>query len=206
MAKRKYSTRKRRSNKKNQDWFFKIAVLTLMLFIAVYSVFSLKGAKNQLAVYQESTTVQFVGKASHAAHQIAQQNQLYTSIMLAQAILESTNGQSKLSQEPYFNFFGIKGSYNGKSVVLQTTEDDGNGNHYKIDAKFRAYGTMKNGFSDYANVLSDPLYKDVHKYQSRTYEEATSVLTGRYATDTTYDSKLNQLIASYHLYYFDYPF
>lgn len=206
MAKRKYSTKRRRSSKKSQNRFFKTGVLILMFFSAVYSVFSLKVAKNQLAVYQESTTVQFIGKSSHAAHQIAQKNQLYTSIMLAQAILESTNGQSKLSQEPYFNFFGIKGSYNGKSIILPTNEDDGNGNLYKIDAKFRAYGTMQNGFSDYANVLSDPLYKAVHKYQARTYEDATSVLTGTYATDTSYDSKLNQLIASYHLYYFDYPF
>ncbi|KHD45386.1 glucosaminidase domain-containing protein [Streptococcus hongkongensis] len=206
MAKRKSYTKKRRSTKKSNIKLFNLCVHGLMVLVSTYSLLSLKKANNQLSAYQQTDTVKFIAKASHAARQVAHKNKLYTSVMLAQSILESTNGQSQLSQSPYYNFFGIKGSYRGKSVVLPTTEDDGTGNLYQIDANFRSYGSMTNGFSDYAAVLSDPLYEAIHKGQAKSYQDATAVLTGRYATDTSYDSKLNQVIASYHLYYFDYPF
>ncbi|WP_369598788.1 glucosaminidase domain-containing protein, partial [Enterococcus sp. S86.2] len=38
-----------------------------------------------------------------AASQIAQENDLYASVMIAQAVLESGNGSSVLAQAPYYN-------------------------------------------------------------------------------------------------------
>ena len=48
--------------------------------------------------------------------------------MLAQATVESAWGQSGLAQEPNNNLFGIKGSYNGQSVNMNTGEY-GNGGY-----------------------------------------------------------------------------
>lgn len=38
--------------------------------------------------------------------------------MIAQAILESANGQSELAKAPNYNLFGIKGTHNGNGVTL----------------------------------------------------------------------------------------
>ena len=73
--------------------------------------------------------------------------------MIAQAILESNSGQSALSQPPYYNYFGIKGDYNGQSTTMQTWEDDGSGNAYTIDAQFRSYGSQEESLQDYAQFL-----------------------------------------------------
>lgn len=102
---------------------------------------------------QDTTTISFIQTIGESARQIAAQNDLYASVMIAQAILESNSGQSKLSQAPNYNFFGIKGDYKGQSVTMQTWEDDGNGNSYTIDAQFRSYGSLEESLQDYAQFL-----------------------------------------------------
>ncbi|WP_088271770.1 glucosaminidase domain-containing protein [Enterococcus wangshanyuanii] len=49
------------------------------------------------------------------ARKIGQETNLFASVMIAQAILESGSGGSQLSQEPYNNLFGIKGEFEGQS-------------------------------------------------------------------------------------------
>ena len=93
---------------------------------------------------QDTTTRSFIQTIGESVRQIAAQNDLYASVMIAQAILESNSGQSKLSQAPNYNFFGIKGDYKGQSVTMQTWEDEGNGNSYTIDAQFRSMVVWKN--------------------------------------------------------------
>ena len=63
--------------------------------------------------------------------------------------MESNSGQSGLSQAPYYNFFGIKGTYNGNSVTMRTWEDDGTGKTYEIDEPFRSYGSLSDSLADY---------------------------------------------------------
>ena len=106
---------------------------------------------------QDTTTISFIQTIGESARQIAAQNDLYASVMIAQAILESNSGQSKLSQAPNYNFFGIKGDYKGQSVTMQTWEDDGNGNSYTIDAQFRSYGSLEESLQDYAQFLQKDL-------------------------------------------------
>lgn len=152
---------------------------------------------------QDMTTISFIQTIGESARQIAAQNDLYASVMIAQAILESNSGQSGLSQPPYYNFFGIKGDYNGQTVTMQTWEDDGSGNDYRIDAQFRSYGSLEESLQDYALFLQKDLYAGVHKSQTASYQDATAALTGTYATDTSYGSKLNQLISEYDLTIYD---
>ncbi|EGJ28302.1 glycoside hydrolase family 73 protein [Streptococcus porcinus] len=201
MPKKNYR-RKPKFKKQN----FQVSISFLILTCFIISFFTIQSQRESIKKLAGNQTILFLSTAAKSAQFVAQKNDLYTSVMLAQAILESNNGQSQLSQKPYYNFFGIKGSYKGKAIILPTNEDDGKGNLYKIDAKFRHYGTRTNGFKDYAQVLSDPLYLKTHKSRAQNYEEATQVLTGHYATDTTYNQKLNQIISTYQLTLFDYPF
>lgn len=151
----------------------------------------------------------FIRKIGESARKIGQENNLYASVMIAQAILESASGQSQLAQAPNYNLFGIKGTHNGKGVSFATQEDLGNGTLYTTQATFRQYENYEDSLNDYAQLLKEGLtgnshfYDGVWKTNAKTYQEATKFLTGRYATDTSYDKKLNGLIETYDLTKYD---
>ncbi len=157
------------------------------------------------------TTTEFIEEIGEAARKIGQEEDLYASVMIAQAILESGSGGSQLAQAPNYNLFGIKGSYKGKSVSFATQEDTGGGNMTTIQAAFRAYDDYEGCFEDYAKLLKEGIsgnpdfYKGAWKTTTENYEEATAFLTGKYATDTSYNKKLNGLIETYNLTQYDHP-
>ena len=154
------------------------------------------------------STEKFIAEIGEQARKIGQDHDIYASVMIAQAILESGSGNSSLSRAPYNNLFGIKGSYKGESVTMATKEDDGTGNLYTIDASFRKYETVKESLEDYANLLTKDMgkyYSGAWKENAETYKEAAMFLEGRYATDTGYAEKLVSLIELYDLTRFDNP-
>ncbi|WBY92192.1 SH3 domain-containing protein [Enterococcus casseliflavus] len=151
----------------------------------------------------------FISQICGYATEVAAANDLYASVMMAQAILESGWGASTLTTAAN-NMFGIKGSYNGQYVTMDTYEDDGSGNYYLISAKFRKYPSLKESFEDNAYVLRNTSFSSGNYYYSgawksntTSYTQATAWLQGRYATDTSYASKLNNLISTYNLTQYD---
>ncbi|HAQ3973645.1 TPA: peptidoglycan DD-metalloendopeptidase family protein [Enterococcus faecium] len=158
---------------------------------------------------KDASVETFIRKIGESVRKIGQENDLYASVMIAQAILESASGQSQLAQAPNYNLFGIKGTHNGKGVSFATQEDLGNGTLYTTQATFRQYESYEESLKDYAKLLKEGLvgntsfYDGVWKSKAKTYQEATKFLTGRYATDTSYDKKLNGLIETYDLIKYD---
>lgn len=158
---------------------------------------------------KDESVESFIRKIGESARKIGQENDLYASVMIAQAILESASGQSQLAQAPNYNLFGIKGTHNGKGVSFATQEDLGDGTLYTTQATFRQYESYEDSLNDYAQLLKEGLtgnsrfYDGVWKTNAKTYQEATKFLTGRYATDTKYDQKLNGLIETYDLTTYD---
>lgn len=165
----------------------------------------------EFSVVKNQTTSEFIQAIGKDAQVIAWKNDLYASIMIAQAILETGSGNSQLSRAPYYNLFGIKGSYQGQSVNFSTAEDNGSGSLYTIKSNFRKYPSYKESLEDYADLLTGGIsgnatfYQQTWKKYAKTYKDATAFLTGRYATDTSYDKKLNALIEAYTLTAFDHP-
>ena len=166
---------------------------------------STKAVITEFSEASTTATADLITSIGETARQIGQERNLYASVMIAQAILESNSGQSVLSQPPYYNFFGIKGSYNGNSVTMLTWEDDGNGNSYEVHQAFRTYNSLSDSLNDYANLLSWDLYSGTWKSNTTSYQDATAALTGLYATDTSYADKLNALIEQYGLTTYDSP-
>lgn len=148
------------------------------------------------------TGQEFVEAVGAYAAEVAAKNDLYASVMIAQAALETGFGSSTLSQEPNYNFFGIKGSYNGSSVNMATQEDGASG-LYTINDNFRKYPSPKESFEDYAELMHQDMYKGVLKSNTKSYQDATAFLTGRYATDHQYAEKLNAIIEAYDLTKYD---
>ncbi|EPN3648793.1 peptidoglycan DD-metalloendopeptidase family protein [Enterococcus faecium] len=171
--------------------------------------YSKKADKGTIHFEKDESVESFVRKIGESARKVGQENDLYASVMIAQAIIESASGQSELAQAPNYNLFGIKGTHNGKSVSFATQEDFGNGTFYTTQATFKRYETYEDSLNDYVKLLKEGLignsnyYSGVWKSNTKTYQEATEFLTGRYATDTQYDEKLNALIEAYHLTDYD---
>ncbi|EKF1881096.1 1,4-beta-N-acetylmuramoylhydrolase [Listeria innocua] len=164
----------------------------------------------QKTALRSGATIQsFINSIQASSSQIAAANDLYASVMIAQAILESAYGTSELGSAPNYNLFGIKGAYNGQSYTKQTLEDDGKGNYYTITAKFRKYPSYHQSLEDYAKVIrngpswNSNYYSKVWKSNTKSYKDATKALTGTYATDTAYATKLNDLISRYNLTQYD---
>ncbi|OEK76039.1 N-acetylmuramoyl-L-alanine amidase [Staphylococcus saprophyticus] len=163
---------------------------------------------NDITITESKNTRDFIKTVAQDAHDIGQDEDIYASVMIAQAILESDSGTSDLASSPHFNLFGIKGAYEGQSATFNTLED--NGNHtFQISANFRSYPSKKESLEDYANLIkhgidgNQDIYKPTWKSEAYSYRSATMHLATTYATDSQYADKLNSIINHYDLTQFD---
>lgn len=153
----------------------------------------------------------FIDSIAASAQTLANANDLYASVMIAQAIVESGWGRSTLSAAPNYNLFGIKGSYNGQSVTMPTSEFI-NGQWITVNAAFRKYPSYAESLQDNVTVLKTTsfqpgvfFYSGAWRSNTSSYRDATAWLTGRYATAPNYGSILNNVIETYNLTQYDTP-
>lgn len=194
-------------------WIIGLIIASILLatcaVIAIIQIFD--AAKTTLPdpTNQQQVREKFIGEIGEVAREVAAEHDLYASVMIAQASLESHFGTSGLGSEPNYNLYGIKGKYDNQSVKMKTQEDDGKGNMSTIKADFRKYPDYHASMEDYAALLAKgtswnkDIYADTFKTNARTYQEATEALTGSYATDSSYAEKLNALIEQYDLEAYD---
>lgn len=122
------------------------------------------------------------------------------SVILAQAILESQWGQSKLSHDAQ-NYFGIKGSYQGDSVEVVTKEVF-NDEWISISDSFRKYPSLYESIEDYVSLMNTERYYNVLEHD--TYQEqAIAIMNSGYATDPDYALKIIDIIEVHRLYDYD---
>lgn len=169
---------------------------------------ALKEWQERFPVYDSNShQTQFIETIASAAVLIANTHGIYPSVMIAQAALESSWGQSGLAQS-YNNLMGTKGSWKGQSVTVPTREDV-NGQSVYINAGFSVYDSWAESLNRYGQLMKfgvehDPeIYSGTWRKNAKTYQEATAWLQGRYATDTAYATKLNQTIESFNLNQYD---
>lgn len=158
------------------------------------------------------TQQNFMNLAVDHAINLSDQYGLWTSIMMAQAIIESNWGTSQLGSAPNYNLFGMKANddWPGRCVIYPTKEWDKNLQQYvTIDAKFRAYDNYGDSFNDNAQKLRFGLSWDRNYYSgtwlenTSTYQDSANWLQGRYATSPTYASTLIKTIKTYNLAQYD---
>ena len=121
------------------------------------------------------------------------------SITMAQGILESDSGNSRLSVESN-NHFGIKckRGWTGPRVFH---DDDA------PDECFRAYESVEASYHDHAVFLdTQPRYDSLFAYPSTDYKSwARGLKAAGYATAPDYAQRLVRLIESMKLYLLDQP-
>ena len=140
-------------------------------------------------------------------------NKILPSLTMAQGILESGWGTSRLAQPPFHNNFGIKynkeedaGKY--KYDLFETQEWDKNANEYVwIKAPFRVYDSLDASVLDHTKFFTSTPAR-VTRYAKvvgeRDYVRACrAVRLAGYATDPLYDTKLINIINQYNLVQYD---
>lgn len=159
-------------------------------------------APSQVA-YLTQSQYDFLNQIAPTAQKLAAENNLYASIMIAQAIIESGWGQSGLASAPNYNLFGVKGSYMGNSVSMPTFEQTPSGKSYSIIAAFAKYPNYEASMQGYIRTMLNPLYVGAWRSNTQSYQDAANYLTGRYATAINYGDTLISMIQKYNLNIFD---
>ena len=119
--------------------------------------------------------------------------------MVAQAAHESGWGRHEIKNpdgSTSFNVFGIKAgsSWKGPVTEVTTTEVIG-GQARKVKAKFRAYGSYEEAFTDYARMMkNNPRYSKVVESGASAQGFAQGLQKAGYATDPAYADKLTRMI------------
>lgn len=129
-----------------------------------------------------------------------QKTGVLASVTIAQAILESGWGTSKLATEGK-NLFGIKASPGDNYIIMSTQEENAFGIKYWTTAKFKKYSSWDASIADHSNWLIKNGY-GLEKITN--YISACDTLQKKgYATDSGYASLLKTIIASNKLYQYD---
>ena len=129
---------------------------------------------------------------------IEQMNQygIPASITLAQGLLESNAGRSRLATEAN-NHFGIKvgGSWNGPYIIQA---DD------RPNDRFRKYRSARESFIDHSKFLQQKRYQGLYRLSKTDYKGwARGLKAAGYATSPTYAEALIRVIEMYSLNQFD---
>jgi mannosyl-glycoprotein endo-beta-N-acetylglucosaminidase/stage II sporulation protein P len=154
--------------------------------------------------------IDWIKKYGPDAVAAAKDTNIFPSVMLSQAILESSGkvngvyepGQSLLSKNAN-NYFGIKASagWVGPVISLKTGEFI-NGQYVTVTGVFRKYNTIKDSFTDYINFLKvNPRYAAAGVFSATTaQQQADALQRAGYATDPLYASKIKSIIQSIQSY------
>ena len=123
--------------------------------------------------------------------------------IIAQAILESNWGDSKLSAQ-YHNYFGLKcgSNWSGKSVNLKTSEEYVPGIHTAIRDDFRVYDSLEDGILGYFQFIQYPRYKNL-KGITDPEDYLQTIREDGYATSSNYVKDNMALINQYNLTQYD---
>ena len=157
---------------------------------------------------EDSKYTKFIEEIKDEAIKNYKEYKILPSITIAQAILESSWGESDLAQI-YNNLFGIKADscWKGEYVTLETFEFYDT----KIEDKFRVYSNKNQSIKDHAKFLVDnQRYKKYGVFEAKTYiEQAYALQNAGYSTaednsgQKRYAKDLIELIRQYNLQLID---
>ena len=174
---------------KKVKWLFYFRAMKKLGFLLLNLIVVMLNAQTKTELYIE--------KYSSMAIDEMNQFGIPASITLAQGILESGNGESRLATEGN-NHFGIKchSNWNGETIIA---DDDEKGEC------FRKYSKVADSFRDHSLFLTARgRYSFLFEYNKTDYKKWSKGLKkAGYATNPKYSSLLIDLIEKYDLSRFD---
>lgn len=135
-----------------------------------------------------------------AARACAAKTKIPASVTLAQWALESAWGTHMPAGSD--NPFGIK-ALDGQKADAASTHENVNGHQVTIMARFRQFGSLQRAFDAHAMLLAtDPHYAKARAKLPDALAFADA-LTGVYATDPQYGTKLREIMLGHDLLQYD---
>ena len=160
-----------------------------MVFCLIFGVFC---AISVSAQPKHQRYLEYIERYKTVALQTERDFGIPASITLAQGLLESYVGQSKMALEAN-NHFGIK-AYHWTGEV------------YGVDSLssrvgYRTYGCPEDSYLDHAQFLRGPRYSILYQFDVTDYRSwAQGLRDCGYAEDVNYPTKLINIIEQYELY------
>lgn len=207
MAKRRKTRRRRRSTGKTMVWILVIIVVFLGVYAGhhFYRIWNQQRIEQQAQERDRQAKELFIKQVAPEAQAMQNTYHVYASITIAQAILESQWGTSKLAAQ-YHNLFGIKGT--GPNSQELTTKEYINGKWIVTKGRFRVYDSWSDSIKDHTRLMMTGTDTNKQNYdrvvRANNYQEAARALQDSgYATDPDYAQKLISVIKTYKLYNYD---
>ena len=208
MAKKRRAKSRTKKGKRRRITQWLLAILAvLVIFMGVYIGHQVYERHVQQEIIQKKREAKqkFIKDIAPAAKAMQNEYGIKASITMAQAILESDWGTSKLAFK-YHNLFGIKGT--GENTKTLKTKEYVNGKWKVVNARFKVYDSWTASIKDHTKLMlhgtdgNENNYTDV--VNAKTYKKAAIALQNDgYATDPDYASKLISVIETYNLDKYD---
>ena len=161
----------------------------ISVFCLIFALFYAFSASSQTT---RQDYLDYIERYKVVALQYEHEYGVPASITLAQGILESYAGKSRMAVEAN-NHFGIK-AYHWKGDVYGRCDSLGT-------VGYRKYGAPEDSFLDHAMFLKGPRYSILYELDVTDYRSwAQGLRDCGYAEDVNYPTKLINLIEQYELY------
>jgi hypothetical protein len=147
----------------------------------------------------------FILTAAAAARVSQRETGVPASVTIAQAILESSWGKSRLSKDNN-NYFGIKArdGADPSQVAWYDTWEVVDGENISVQAPFRAYQNAADSFVDHGRFfIRNSRYRPALAVKDDPQQFAAEISRAGYATDPDYAPKLIRLMDRFNLYAYD---
>ncbi len=150
-----------------------------------------------VAAPQKLTRQEYIDKYARIAVQEMIEHHIPASITMAQACLESSDGNSELTRQSN-NHFGIKCKSNWTGPTVHHSDDEAN-------ECFRKYKSAEESFRDHSEfITSSPRYSFLFALDIRDFKKwAAGLKKAGYATDPGYPAKLIKIVEDFRLYELD---
>lgn len=165
----------------------------LRVFSMLIAVFLIPAMGSSRAMAQQSQEhIEYIKRYKDIALKHQKKYGIPASITLAQGLLESNAGRSRLATEAN-NHFGIKCGGDWEGETISHKAESGN-------ECFRKYDKAEDSFRDHALFLKRKRYEPLFKHKVTDYKKwAKTLRKCGYATDSKYPDKLINLIERYDL-------
>jgi LysM repeat protein len=158
----------------------------------IYTLFALTSGATNLALEEKISAVEYIEKWREEAIRQMALHKIPASITIAQGLLESGNGNSRLAIQGN-NHFGIKCHSDWKGATIH--EDDETSNEC-----FRKYKNASESFEDHSLFLQKKRYESLFTLEITDYKGwAHGLKKCGYATNPKYPQLLINLIEQYNL-------
>lgn len=155
-----------------------------------------KGLSDDIVAAKRQRVQRYIDRYADVARREMDQFGIPASITLAQGLLESNAGDSKLARESN-NHFGIKCKRKCRGCTCRNYSDD---THYDM---FRVFDDPLASFREHSQLLQLSRYRKLKSYGKDYQKWAHGLKKAGYATDRRYGHKLVQIIEELDLARYD---